>query len=49
MQMNLVCSAKCCHQNLYTSEVSIVQVENSKVQLTGMAASNAICESIPMF
>ena len=29
MQMNLVCSKKNCHQNLCTSEVSAVQVENT--------------------
>ena len=49
MQMNLVCSTKHCHQNLCTFEVSVVQVENSKVRLTGMAASNALGEKIPMF
>ena len=49
MQMNLVCSTKHCHQSLCTSEVSVVQVENSKERLTGMAASNALGEKILMF
>ena len=29
MQMNLVYSMKQCHQNLFTSDVSIAQVENT--------------------
>ena len=42
MQMDLVCSTKHCHQNLCTSEISVLQVENT-------AASNALGEKIPMF
>ena len=50
MQMNLVCCTKHCHQNLlHFRGKRCSGGKHSKVRLTGMAASNALGEKIPMF
>ena len=50
MQMNLVCSTKHCHPKfLHLRGKHCSGGKHSKVRLTGMAASNALGEKIPMF
>ena len=50
MQMNLVCSMKHCHPKfLHLRGKHCSGGKHSKVQLTGMAASNTLGEKIPMF